>query len=111
MEIYKILNLKCNNKTNKKKLLSCVLKVLKLNEKPKKEKLRKICKKIESKYKYNIIYIIYNTDKTYTTSIKGINGYLVYDTYSEYEALLKYILFVRCFIKYENNKRKMLDVI
>lgn len=101
MEIYEILNYKCNTKQQRRELLKETIKLLKnKKEAPSKEELKVIVKKIEKKYKFQLNYIIPGEGK-YIASVRGISGYTIYYSNSEYEALLKYILLVKSFLLYK----------
>lgn len=105
MEIYKIIYFKCDTDEKKKFLLRKTKEVLNFEGKLDKDKLWKICRKLENKYKHNIIYIK-KINNIYITSIKGFNGYNMYESLSEYEALLKYVLLIREKVKYKNKLEK-----
>lgn len=113
MTIDEIINFKCDTKEHKKELLKKLMQITKLKEKPNKNKLKEICAKLEHIYKYNIIYIIYNINnkskgnKNWIISIKGFSGYIIFSCYSQYEALVKYILLVKSL----NNYKKKVDEI
>lgn len=110
MTIDEVINFKCDTKEHKKELLTELLKITKLKEKPNKNKLKEICAKLEHIYRYNIIYNIYNKskdNKNWIISIKGFSGYIIFSCYSQYEALVKYILLVKSL----NNYKKKVDKI
>lgn len=100
MEINEILNYQCNTKQQRKKLLKQVIDLLKKKEIPTKEELKRIIQKLSNKYKFNLNYIIQKEGK-YISSVKGISGYTMYYSNSEYEALLKYILLVKALLVYK----------
>lgn len=99
MQLYKIINLDCSKKENRKKLLLKTMKIIKAKEKPTKEKLESICKKLGKKYNIEL-GTIYPTNDKFQLSIKVDEfAFSCFFCISYYEALLKYILYVYCRVK------------
>lgn len=94
MQLYKIINLDCSKKENRKKLLLKTMKIIKAKEKPTKEKLESICKKLGKKYNIEL-GTIYPVNNKFQLSIRVDDfAFSCFYCISYYEALLKYILYV-----------------
>ena len=104
MKIYEITYLDCSKKENRKKLIKNVIKILGTEEIPTKEKLKQICRKISKKYKIPI--------KVYKVGSKYQANFLVESSYHSIvcltptEVYLKYILYVKEWIKYKKEVNK-----
>lgn len=82
------------------------MKALKIEDKPSKEYLEKICKKISKKYNIPVRKFVYGKNK-YVVSVeveKGSYSTFVVKTY--YEMMCKYILFVKAYLKSKKVKVK-----
>lgn len=98
MEIFEIKGLDCSKTKNRVILLKEVKKLLKTDEKPSKEKLEKVCKSLQNKYGYIMRRFKQKDDKLFI-SIEVENGsYSTFCCLSYYEAMCKYILFVKACI-------------
>ena len=102
MEIYKIKNLKCNKKENRIKLMKAFMKEMKMEEKPNKEKIGKMSKKVEKKYGYMLA--LFNAKNTIMAVVSkgGVNSH--FEVHSLLEAYIKHILIAKELYK---NERKV----
>lgn len=106
IEIYEIKNADCKEKESRKWLIKSVMKVLKLEEKPDKKYLEKVCSKLQKKYKIVLSSVVYFGDKA-QLNIKTKDGsFSCMFVSSYYEAMLKYILYVYATLKNEKEKVK-----
>lgn len=102
MEIYKIKNLKCNKKENRIKLMKAFMKEMKMDEKPDKEKIGKMSKKVEKKYGYMLALFNAKNAAMAVVSKGGVNSH--FEVHSLLEAYIKHILIAKELYK---NERKV----
>ena len=108
IEVYEIINKKCDEKEDRIWLVKNVMKVLKLEEKPDKKKLETVCTKMAKKYKVVLSSVIcYDDKRKMQLNIKRPDGaFSCMVVQSYYEAMLKYILYAYSYVKSKNEKVK-----
>lgn len=108
-KFYEINNLDCKNKEHRKILLKYVMEILKIDEKPTVDDLKRYCANLKKKYnikikKYNNLDIL----EQWCFVMKTGDGYLITCFYyTEYEGYLKYIAHVYALVKSGKLKRVM----
>ena len=95
MKIYEIKGLDCSKAKNRIYLLKEVKKVIKAEEKPTKEKLEKICKSIQKKYKMLLRKARQKDGKLFVSIEIETGTYTTLCCLSYYEAMCKYILLTK----------------
>lgn len=99
MEIYEIKKLNCKNKKDRIALVKEVMRVLKIDEKPDINKLKEICRKIDSKYGIRIKYYEVR-DNNIQVNIEFERGtHSIYYANSRYEVFCKFILISKELLK------------
>ena len=99
MKIYEIKSLNCKSKENRKILLKEVMKVLKLEEKPSNDDLKKTCRKIRIRYGFQ--YSMFEVEDKIQLNINlERDSYSVVECNTKYEAMCKYILICKAWLKY-----------
>lgn len=99
MTMYEIKNLDCSKKEHRKILVKHVMQILKLDEKPTVDELKRYCAKMKKKYnvktkKYSSVI------SEYCYIMDTGDGYILTCFYnSEYEGYLKYISLVYYLVK------------
>jgi len=101
MTIYEVKNLDFNKKEHRKKLVKYVMEILKFEEKPTEEELKKYCANLKKRYnvktkRYDNLSVI----SEYCYIMETGDGYILTCFYSsEYEGYLKYISLVYALVK------------
>lgn len=101
MEIFEIKGLDCSKTKNRMILLKEVKRLIKTEEKPSKEKLEKICKSLQKKYGYKVKKIRQSDGKLFMSIEVERGGYSTLCCLSYYEAMCKYVLFVKACLDYK----------
>ena len=99
MKIHEIKNLDCSKKLNRKTLIKETMKALGLTEMPNEIYLRKACIKLSTQHHLPIKSIV-NYPTFFEVNIDVGNGYSTLVCNSYYEALCKYILFIKAQVKH-----------
>lgn len=98
MEIFEIKGLDCSKTKNRVILLKEVKKLLKTDEKPSKERLEKVCRSLQNKHGYIMRRFKQKEDKLFVSVEVGKGSYSTFCCLSYYEAMCKYILFVKAYL-------------
>ena len=101
MEIFEIKGLDCSKAKNRMILLKEVKKLLKTDEKPSKERLEKVCKSLQNRYGYIMRKFRQKDGKLFVSIEVERGGYSSLCCLSYYEAMCKYILFVKAYLDYK----------
>ena len=101
MEIFEIKGLDCSKTKNRMILLKEVKSLIKTDEKPSKEKLEKICKSLQKKYGYKVKKFRQSDGKLFMSIEVERGSYSNLCCLSYYEAMCKYILFVKAYLDYK----------
>ena len=96
-----------DKKENRKKLIKEIKKILKIENKPTLEELRKIRIKMEKKFGIKIQCITKFSNEKYEVSVKvGKQEYSIIRAKSEYEYLCKFILLIKTYVLLKKRKEK-----
>lgn len=106
MKIFEVKNLDCSKKNNRVLLVKETMKALKIDEKPSKEYLQKVCKKICKKYDLPVKKFTQMQGNLLVSIETEKGSYSTFVVQSCYEMMCKYILFVRAYIKSKKVKAK-----
>lgn len=106
METYEIYNLDCSVKNNRKRLLKETMEAIKEEEKPDKVTLKRYCKHLGKKHKFKFQLVKPINDKIFISVLTPHDGYVTFYVNSNYEALCKFILLIKAYVKYRKLKVK-----
>lgn len=95
MEIYQIKGLDCSKHSNRLLLLKEVKQAIKSEEKPSIERLEKICKSLQEKYKMPMRKFKQKDGKLFVSIEVEQGSYSTLCCLSYYEVMCKYILYVK----------------
>lgn len=100
MEIFEIKNLNCSVRGNRNKLVIETMDALGMDEKPSKEYLKAVCKRLIKKYKMPM-NVFKRGDRLIVNIKTPADGYSTMECLHTYEVYCKYILFVKAWKQYK----------